>query len=106
MPEIEQRLIAKGLSAAEATAVLNAVLDGQLRGPQEDLDRDGNVWRLHFIASIVAACICMGLAYASGGGFSAVKTFLSLMLPLSCIWFVGSIYRWVAYHAVLIVRIG
>jgi hypothetical protein len=109
VPRIEQQLVAKGLSPATAAAVVNAVLEGRLQtgsalpGPGE------GALTAHRLASAVAACLCLGLAYAFGGGLSVGRTTLWLLLPVACIWWAEvlagtappSLVRWGAWLVVL-----
>jgi len=107
MPEIERGLVAKGLAKETASAVVLAVLESRVRAnpPPGPSDRAMNV---HRIASVLAVVICLGLAFVYGGGYSAGKTFLWLILPVGCIWLAESIVnsappslvRWIAWVVV------
>jgi hypothetical protein len=105
VPEIERGLVAKGLSAALATAVVTAVLEGRVRAIQEPLERSERLRTAHRTASAVAACIGVGLAYGFGGGESAFKILRWLLVPLACIWWAElaepsippRLIRWVAW---------
>ncbi len=39
------------------------------------------------VASAAMACACLLLGYWFGGGLSAARTLLSILVPLGCIWY-------------------
>ncbi len=86
VPEIEQRLIAKGLTPTEAAAVVTGVLEERLQigTPPHETDQGRTVAR---IVSLAAALVCLLLAYAFGGGPSAARSLLGVLPALACIWF-------------------
>jgi len=89
VPEIEKRLIAKGLTPVAATAVVNSILDAQAQERFEPLaDGEGGVL-LHRLLSVIVACGCIILGYKYGEGLSAGITLIWVLLPLACIWFPG-----------------
>ena len=110
-PEVEQRLAAKGLAPSTATAVVNALLEGHLQASSEPSGPSAGALTAHRVASAVAVCICLGLAYAFGGGQSVGRTTLSLFLPVACIWWAGvlssdspaTLVRWTAWVVVLLI---
>jgi hypothetical protein len=111
VPQIEQQLVAKGLAPSTATAVVNAVLEGRLQtGSASSVPREG-VLTAHRVASVPAVCLCLGLAYAFGGGQSVGRTTLWLLLPVACIWWAEVFadnappppIRWVAWLVVLFI---
>jgi hypothetical protein len=87
VPEIEQRLVGRGLSPAAAAAVVEKVLEERVRERLEPLQRDEQRIRLHRILSAVVGCACLVFAYLFGGGWSAGKTATSILLPLAFVWF-------------------
>lgn len=109
--QIEEQLVAKGLDPATATAVVNAVLEGQLRTGAESPGPSDSALRLHRLASLLALCACLGLAYAFGGGLSVGRTIRLLFLPIACIWWAEmlednappALLRWVAWLVVLLI---
>lgn len=111
VPEVEKQLVAKGLSPSTATAVVNAVLGGRLRtASTSPIPGDGGL-TAHRVASVVAVCLCLGLAYAFDGGLSVGRTILWLLLPVACIWWAEELednappplIRWVAWFVVLVI---
>ena len=107
-PQIEQRLVAKGLSPSMASAVVMGVLEGRLRAAEPSAGSEKSR-TAHGIASILVGLLCLMLAYGFGGGLSVAKTFLGMMLPLATIWWPEvmdsylppAILRWVAWLALL-----
>jgi hypothetical protein len=91
VPEIERLLVTKGLPPPTATSVVNAVLEGRVRASEAPLERAERSRASHRIASAVAACACLALAYAFGGGLSAARTLLWLLLPVVCIWWAEAV---------------
>jgi hypothetical protein len=111
VPEIERRLVAKGLPPATATAVVNAVLDARLRASSAPPDTGDQSLMVHRGASAVVACVCLGLAFAFGGGESIGRTVLWLITPLAAIWWAETmessappaLVRWVAWGVLLLI---
>jgi hypothetical protein len=111
VPDIEQRLVGKGLPSSTAAAVVTAVLEGRLRTSQEASGASERAVTAHRAASAVAVCICLALAYAFGGGPSVGRTALSLLLPVACIWWAEvltansppTLVRWVAWVVLLLI---
>jgi hypothetical protein len=111
VPEIEQQLVAKGLSPSTAAAVVNAVLDGRLRASSAPPGPGDGALAAHRVASAVAVCVCLGLAYAFGGGLSVGRTTLLLLLPVACIWWADALeseyppalVRWTAWVVLLVI---
>jgi hypothetical protein len=111
VPDIEQRLVTKGLSPSTATAVVTAVLEGRLRESPAAPGPSEGALTAHRTASAVVACICLVLAYAFGGGPSVGRTALWLMLPVACIWWAevltdGSpptLVRWASWILLLLI---
>lgn len=85
-PQIEQQLVAKGLSPSVAAAVVTAVLEEYLRASSASPGPGDGALMVHRAASAAAVCLCLGLAYAFGGGESVGRTILWLLLPVACIW--------------------
>jgi hypothetical protein len=110
VPDVEQRLVAKGLSPSTASAVVTAVLEGRLRASQEVSGHNERAVTAHRAASAVAVCICLALAYAFGGGLSVVVTALALLTPVACIWWAEALtsafppaVRWTAWVVLLFI---
>ncbi len=86
VPDIEQRLVARGLTPAVAAAVVGRVLEARVA------ERSGAVGGergefLHRALSAGAGCVWLLLAYWFGEGLSVARTAIWLALPLACIWF-------------------
>jgi hypothetical protein len=95
VPEIQQRLVSRGLAPAAAEAVVLSVVEDRVRQQVEPQERALARRRLHRILSGIVGAACILLGYWFGGGLSAGKVVLSILFPLSCIWFgdeIGS--RW------------
>lgn len=91
VPEIEQRLVAQGLTAAAAAAVVSGVLEEGLRDRFEPIEEEDRSLRVHRALSGLIAGACLLLAYWFGGSMSAGKTlFFGILPPLGCIWFSGA----------------
>lgn len=111
VPQIEQQLVAKGVSPSAAAAIVNAVLEGRLRTSASPSGPSEGALTVHRAASAVAVCVCLGLAYAFGGGPSVGWTISWLLLPVACIWWAEgladtappSLVRWVAWFVVLVI---
>jgi hypothetical protein len=85
--EIEQRLVARGVAAADAAAAVASALAERARGPLEiPEESDPGQWA-HRLLSALAVAVCVALAYWYGGQFSAGKTLIWTAGPLGCIWF-------------------
>jgi hypothetical protein len=87
VPEIEQRLIARGLSPEAASAAVTKCLSATIRDQSRlaGLDED-HAEKLHRIASAVVACLGLVLAYFYNSGRSVAITLSWLALPMACIW--------------------
>jgi hypothetical protein len=93
VPEIEQRLVAKGLSPATATAVVTSILEERVR-ERAAPSRRAEQWQpVHRILSMVVGVACLLLAYWFGGGVSAAEMLLVVLPALACIWFPEVIAR-------------
>ena len=111
VPEIEQRLVAKGLSPSIAAAAVNAVLERHLRSSPALSVLSERSLTAHRAASALVVCLCLVLAYLYGGGESVGRTIPLILLPVVCIWwaevFAGagtsSLTRWVAWLVLLVV---
>jgi len=87
LPEVEERLVARGLTPELASKVVEELLEARIRQQvlaQKRLDR----WKsLNRILSAVVAVVYIVIAYWSGGDSFAGEVTLELVLPLACIWF-------------------
>jgi hypothetical protein len=93
VPEIEQRLVERGLPPEVAGAAVTRALEWQLRREREPLGEGEVGERWHRILSVLAAGVCLLLAYWFGGGRSAGYTLLWIVWPLAAIWFPEAISR-------------
>jgi hypothetical protein len=114
VPEIEQRLVARGLAPADAAAAVTKVLEGGVRGEFASLAAAERGQLLHRVLAAVVGCVCLGLGYWFNGGISAGRTLLWLLLPLTCVWFPSAmtasrhparviLLRWTGWLAILAV---
>lgn len=110
VPEVEQRLVAKGLSPSTAAAAVNVVLEDRVQASSAFAGPSERAVTAHRAAAAVAACLCLGLAYAFGGGLSAARTVLWLFVPVAYIWWAETLsssppaaVRWTAWVVVLLV---
>jgi hypothetical protein len=104
VPDVEQGLVARGLSPVVAAAVVTSVLEGWVREQREPLGEGEWGERLHRILSVVAGCTCLLLAYWFGRGLSVGRTLLWLPWPLACIWFPEMMGRSADSGAAAIIR--
>ncbi len=111
-PEIEQRLVGRGLTPADAAAAVTKALEGGVRGEFTPLQAAEQGQLIHRILAAVVGCACLGLGYWFNGGISAGRTLLWLLLPLACVWFPGPmagpthparviLLRWAGWLAIL-----
>jgi hypothetical protein len=91
--EIEQRLVARGLTPAAAAAAVSSALEGGVRGRFEPLGSGERRQRVHRTLAAVVACVGVLLGYFFDGGYAAGKTLLGALLPLACVWFPGAMAR-------------
>jgi hypothetical protein len=87
VPEVESRLVARGLDPATATAVLNRVLESHLKEVQTPSGNAGARESVHRILAALTGSVCLALAYGSGGGASAALTGVWLLAPVFCVCF-------------------
>jgi hypothetical protein len=88
---VEQHLVARGLTPEIATAVVTRVLEDRLREQTGPVQQNVRQQRVHRILSAALGCACVLLGYQFGGGLSAWRALLSILLPLACIWFADEI---------------
>jgi hypothetical protein len=87
VPEIEQRLVARGLAPEAATSVVTKALEDRIREENEPKERAGRRLRMHRILSAVLVGAYILVGYRAGGVGSALYTLRDFLLPLVCIWF-------------------
>ena len=93
VPEIEQRLVERGLPPEVAAAAVTRALERQLRRQHEPFGEGEVGERWHRILSAAAGCLCLLIAYWYGGGRSAGYTLIWIVWPLAGIWFPEAITR-------------
>jgi hypothetical protein len=93
--QVEQRLVADGLSPEAATAIVAQVLGEGFRQRVAALARAERRDRLHQMLSGVVGCACLGFAYWRFGPESAGRTLLVILLPLASIWFPDGIAAYI-----------
>ena len=108
VPEIEKRLVAKGLTPAMATTVVMDIIKGRLAGQRQSSEQVERNQVLHRSCSAVAMCVCVLLGYLYGEGYSAGKAFSKAALPVACIWFPWGeefpiLIRWCAWVVLMLV---
>ena len=103
VPEIQKRLVGKGLSPQAATALVTSVLENRVRGQLQPLDDEERAQRLHRLLSAVVGGACLLLGYCYGGAFSALIVATWILLPLVCIWTSGSLIRLAAWVVLVLV---
>ncbi|MBV9123902.1 MAG: hypothetical protein JO112_11140 [Planctomycetes bacterium] len=110
--EIEQRLVARGLSSGAAAAVVNAVLEEGVGGRFGTLAEDEGRQRFHRVLSVAVGVACVMLGYFFGGAYSAGRTAVGVSLPLASIWFPGvmatardwpALLRWCGWLVLLLI---
>jgi hypothetical protein len=74
--EIEQRLVARGVASANASAAVTSALAERARGPLELPEESESGRWVHRLLSALAVAVCIALAYWYGGRFSAGKTLI------------------------------
>ena len=92
VPDIERKLVAKGLPPEVAEMVTMRVLAERVRGSLPDTPQHERRRMLHRVLSGVLACGCVGLGYRLGGGLSAGVALVWVLAPLACVWFGEATY--------------
>jgi hypothetical protein len=88
VPEIEHRLIARGLTAGAATSAVTKALEDRIREEVEPKERERRRSRMHRIMSgaLVGAYIII-ITLRTGEIESVIYALGAFLLPLACIWF-------------------
>jgi hypothetical protein len=87
MPQIEQHLVAKGLSPEAAAVVAERVLEDRVRLQADPLRRAKQWALIHVLLSLAAAFAVIGFALWFFGGRVALRIALAMPVYLSFIWF-------------------
>lgn len=106
VPQIEQRLVAQGLSPETATAVVDRLLKDRTRQQVGPLEQDDRRNRWHRLLSGVVGCGCVFLAYWFFGTWSACRTGIALLLPGACIWFPDEMGVYASKYSFTVTSLG
>jgi hypothetical protein len=93
--EIEKLLIARGLAPDAAASVVMNALESRVKETMLPENRAARRQLLHRILSSIVSCLCLALAYVSGGGFTAALTLVRIIMPVGIIWYANEIGAWV-----------
>lgn len=85
-PEIEQRLVAKGLSPEEANDVVMGILEGRVRSEAPPVGPEEAGLPLHQILSLLHAGIFVAVSYWLGGAIPSAYTLICILPGLAGIW--------------------
>jgi hypothetical protein len=85
-PEVEQRLVAKGLTPAEANNVVMGILENRVRGRLAPVEAAERSLPLQLLLSVVVAGVCLALVYWFGGAGPAAWTLVCILPGLAGIW--------------------
>jgi hypothetical protein len=85
-PEVEQHLIAKGLSPAEANDVVMSILEGRVRTVFAPLASEERSRPAQLVVSVLLAGVCLALVYWLGGGGPTAWTLVCILPGLAGIW--------------------
>jgi hypothetical protein len=107
IPRIVERLVAKGLSAEDASSAVDVVLEERVRATMAPIRERERYSKLHRILSAGVAVLAAIVAFTSGDGYYASWVCIRMAIPLTCIWFVpstsvkGFFVRWTAWLLLL-----
>jgi hypothetical protein len=87
VPDIEKRLVARGLPRAVADAVVSHVLEGWVGAKSDPIGDSDRRELLHRALSVMVVGVCLLLAYGAGGGISAGRMVIFMAPILACIWY-------------------
>lgn len=97
--EIERRLIADGLPAEAATAVVEKALEERVRKKLEPVARAEGRQRIHRVLSVLMAASYTFLVYWHLGFLSAFRFGIGLLLPVACIWFPDAMGKYTSRYS-------
>jgi hypothetical protein len=85
-PEVEQHLIAKGLSPSAANEVVMSILEGRVGAVFAPLESAERLRPAHLVVSVLVAGVCLALVYWFGGGGPTAWTLVCILPGLAGIW--------------------
>ena len=85
VPEIEKRLVDRGLAPEVAAAVVTAALEAKVREKVERVRMEERSEFLHRILSVLAVGACLVMTYFTGANW--MRTSWVLLVALASIWF-------------------
>lgn len=88
-PEVEQLLVAKGLTPGEASSVVMSILEGRVAGALAPVASGERSRLVHMVLSVMVAGICLALVYQFGGGGPTAWTLVCILPGLAGIWLPG-----------------
>jgi hypothetical protein len=86
VPEIEQHLVARGLTPDEANSLVMGILAGNVQQRTRALARSERAKPIRLFVSAAIGGACMLLAYGFGGGPSVGRSLIWLVPVLGGIW--------------------
>lgn len=87
VPEVEQQLVAKGLTPTQANAVVMSVLEGHVRANYAPMETEDGGGPIELVLSLVVAGLCLALVYWFGGSKPLGWTVVCIVPGLAGIWF-------------------
>jgi hypothetical protein len=87
VPEIEQGLVAHGLTPEAATSAVTKALEDRIREEVQPKERARLRLRLHRVLSAVLVGAYLILGYWMRGAEGVLRLLVAFLLPLTCIWF-------------------
>jgi hypothetical protein len=99
VPEIESRLVARGLDPMIAEAAVTHALSDRIRERAEP-EESVLTLRILWIGAFAIGCVCVALAFRTGGATSAAWVFLFVLLIVVCLWF----GQWIGLRGNILVR--
>src|SRR5258708_7722673 len=102
VPEIQQQLVARGLSPSAAEAVTTRVLSGYVRAGTEPLKHHTPTQSTERLLALLVAAICVLLGLINGGTPSALVTGVLTLFALWRIWCRTGWTRWVGWFILIV----
>jgi hypothetical protein len=86
VPEIEQHLVSRGLSADEANGIVMGLVEGDVRQQAAPLAETEYGKPIRLLLSLAICGACLALAYWYGAGLSVGRSLIFLFPVLGSIW--------------------